>query len=438
METRPTQALHLPTPHPSTEGGSQRSMLNRSLDPTKQQLLHFPFFTIPTPTWLRQGLLYWDGLAFFADGRRVDALCSLSPDVAFLIQEGLLTPLKPDCLFVPSILHAQAERDRERAALMETPQARAFLTSPAAEAMRAWLVDSITLVESQVAATEGGLAFEDGVRKHLEDLESLDLAEKVQTRLAKRLGVSVEQARHYAVLRFALHWGLLARDFGALEAGRYMPSTDLMPLGQLMFSPIGMHGDYSVLGLVLSNVLPTPAERTRIADVLRFRERNWARYQRFRVTIDQVSIELGSAATEQVALRRLSRFARDMEAQRLDLARRLRRRKIEAVSSTVDVVLNTKTSPLFGVLAGLIFTSGGPIWWKATGIGAPLVVSITRHAIRERNAIAAELDASPAAYLHSAKQQGLLQEALPIRWFFRTLQKRVSRHGTNRVSKGGC
>ncbi len=408
------------------------------VDLTSQQLLHFPFMTIPSGLWLRQGLLYWDGLALFADERWVDALCLLVPDIAFLIREGLLSPLKPDCLFVPPILDAQTERDRERAALMETPLAKAIQTSPTGEAIRAWLADSVTILQSQVKATEEGITLEEAVRKHLEEVADLGLHGKVQTRLAKRLNVSVDEARRHAVLRNALHWGLLARDYSAFEAERYVPSTDAMAIGQLLYSSSAQTSSAPVLGLVLSNAFPMPAHDTRIEDIVRFKERHWERYARFRLLIDELALEVASASDEAAVLRCLRRFMHDMDIQRHELASKLRRRRLKAVFNKVDVVLKTESSPFVEAIGGMAFASEIPVWWKAVGIGAPLVLEITKHAIRERNAIADALDTSPVAYLHGAKQRGLLMEAFPIRRLFRTLQKKVSRHGTNRVSKGGC
>ena len=401
-------------------------------DLTSQQLLHFPFMTLPSGEWLRQGLLYWDGMAVFADERWAESLGSLSPDIAFLRQEGFLHAIDPGLLIAPAIVQAQDLRNEEIRALIETPLAKAFKTTPAGEAVRTWFADSVTLLQAQVKANEKGVPLEQAIKEHLEDVANLELSERVQTRLANRLGTSVDVARRHGVLRIALHWGLLVRDFSSLESGKYLPSTDAMLLGELLYSPVGARTSENALGLILSNAFPIPAGSTRIEDVLRFKERNCKQYSRFHLLIDEVAIELESVGNPTTALRRLRRFVRDMDLQRHELAAKLRRRKLDAVLDTVDVVLKTDTSPFLETIGRLAFASEIPPWWKAAALGAPLVLRITKHAIRERNAIANEMNASPVAYLHSAKRRGMFREAFPLRRMFRKARKKLSRRGAHK------
>jgi len=396
---------------------------------TDQQLLYFPFMTIPSRVWLRQALLYWDGIAVFADERWAAAMGELNPDVGFLINEGLLTSLEPNSLFVPSIVDVQSERDKEITAIMQTPLAKALQTSAAGEALREWFVSNVALLQAQVKTAEKKISLEEALHADLKDLSNSDLLEKTQARLANGLGASVDEARRHAVLRTAIHWGLLARDFGAIHLSRYVPSTDAMPLGELLYSPVGAGTNENVLGLVLSNAFPLPADNTGIEDVMRFKERNQKSYVRFRLMINEVAIELESAGNPTAVHRRLMRFARDVDLQRHELAAKLRRRKLEAVLNTVDVVLNTDTSPFLETIGGLAFASEIPLWWKAAALGAPLVLGITKHAIRERNMIADEMTASPVAYLHSAKRKGVLREAFPIRRVFRKVRGKLAGRG---------
>lgn len=64
-------------------------------------ILYYPTIDIPTNSWLRHSLLYWDEVSSIVpkswDERM---LLELSPDIHYLIDEGQFRPIKPEDLIM--------------------------------------------------------------------------------------------------------------------------------------------------------------------------------------------------------------------------------------------------------------------------------------------------------------------------------------------------
>jgi hypothetical protein len=392
-----------------------------------QRLLYFPFMTIPSRLWIRQALMYWDGMAIFTNEQWASAMGGVEGDLDCLRREGLVTLISPESLFVSAITAAEADRNAEADNLLALPAAKAIQKGAAGQLFCDWFSTNILLLQAQAEAERDGTTLDKALRAHL-GARDLELTRRVQRRLADQLGVSEEEARVHFVMHTVIRWGLLARDFGAISADEYVPSTDVLALGRLLYSPIAGTSGPSAAGLVLSNAFPMPDEEVPIEDVLRFKEKYWRQYQRLRLSVDQLAAELSDVSDLVAARRRIREFVRMLDIQRHELATKLRRRRLDAVLNTCEAVLQTQSSQFLEATGGMVFVSEIPVWWKAIGLGTPLVLNVVKHAIRERNALRDLAEASPVAYLYGAKKRGMLYEVFPARRLFRRRKARRLRH----------
>jgi hypothetical protein len=65
----------------------------------KRSILYYPTINIPTNSWLRNSLLYWDEISSIVPQDYDDNnLIKLSSDIEYLIKKGLFRPIRPDQL----------------------------------------------------------------------------------------------------------------------------------------------------------------------------------------------------------------------------------------------------------------------------------------------------------------------------------------------------
>jgi hypothetical protein len=71
-------------------------------------ILYFPTIAVPNGTWLRRALLYWDEVASIVpQGYTGESLIPYTPEVQYLLSEGVFKPISPTRLRQ----HSELERE---------------------------------------------------------------------------------------------------------------------------------------------------------------------------------------------------------------------------------------------------------------------------------------------------------------------------------------
>ena len=376
--------------------------------PGSRELMYFPWLTIPSGAWLRHATLYWDSIHIVGDDGTRNVLAKIRPEMSVLAREGLLKYVPIDAFTVIDQEGMSDQRNRERDEILSSPRGTAFLNSPAAETVRQRMAAEIEMQWAAKRITEG----EDAALEMLDDLQAdptiVNMAIKVQTRAAKKMGASIENVRRILITRVVLWSALAVRDYCWLCGTGVEAGTDYLLPGELLYTPLPETHRESALGIALANILPQPVPDAPIERVLRLKDKHHLEYIRFRKAINEMRAELARATSPAEFHQILGVFGDELAAKRLELSKEMHRDGVNTVFNMIKVVINSAPS-------GIILEMGAQIWGqnlppslRAASFAAPLVISILKQGYvswRERREA---IEGSEAGYLFWADKMGLI------------------------------
>jgi hypothetical protein len=372
--------------------------------------MYFPWLTIPSAAWLRHAALYWDGIRLLGDEGVRDELQEIRPELRLLLSEGLLAYVSLDVLLEVERDGRSEERNRETQEILESPRGRAFLNSPAAEAVRERMAIELTLqrlARGIARARETGSEIADEI---VQDPKLLEIRERVQQRAAERFGVPVEQARRIMITRMVVGSALCIRDFCGMQDDRLEPGTDYLLPGELLYTPLPSTPSRPAIGLSLANILPQPVPNAPMERVLKLKSKHRLAYIRFRTAIHELSAELSRAASESEFSHVLAAFGDELRANRIELEKKMRRGGVDTTLSMVKAVINSAPSEIMMGLGVEIWGQALPLGVKAAAYAAPPVIAVLKQSYASSVERRETVEGSEAGYLFHAKRMGLIGE----------------------------
>lgn len=375
-----------------------------------RELMYFPWLTIPSAGWLRHAVLYWDGIRLLGDEGVRDELARIRPEMELLVSEGLLTFVSLDALVEVERDGRAEERSRESQEILESPRGRAFLNSPAAEAVRERMAVELTLqrlARGIAKARETGSEIADEI---VQDPKLLEIRERVQQRAAERFGVPVEQARRIMITRMVVGSALSIRDYCRAQGGRLEPGTDYLLPGDLLYSPLPSSHDGSAIGLSLANILPQPVHDAPMEKVLKLKSKHHLEYLRFRTAVLELSAELSRATSEGEFTHVLGAFGDELSVKRIELEKKMHRGGVQTVLSMFKSVINSAPSELMMSLGVEIWGQALPLGVKAAAYAAPPVIAVLNQSYASSVERRETVEGSEVGYLFHAKKMGLIGE----------------------------
>jgi len=74
-------------------------MAKRTVQKTGRTLLYYPTIKVPSGSWLKQAILYWDEVASIVPGDwHEETLIPFTPEIEYLLNEGVFRPIRPESL----------------------------------------------------------------------------------------------------------------------------------------------------------------------------------------------------------------------------------------------------------------------------------------------------------------------------------------------------
>lgn len=300
--------------------------MDRHQNTLKKTLLYYPRINIPSGSWLRQALLYWDEIAAIVpQDFRITPGDEPSPDVDYIKEQGYFREVRPHYFF-----------DQEYSA------AEAFIE----EFIE--LIDDPLFAQALAPRRERVLS----ARLHAEKIE-YPLFSVLQERGLAR----PRSYPWYAVERNTAlaYMALLAKYLARTDSSDMTPSTDVRLYHDMAY--LSREGSKNVvdLALTLCNLLPVPRDDVSIADVIEFKHQRMDELLQFRKVLSDLRNTVAKCNNTN-EVRQAASEAQDSVAQGIqDLTSALHDKKLPILLGTIQTLIKP-TSP---TAWGLALTASG-------------------------------------------------------------------------------
>jgi hypothetical protein len=348
----------------------------------KSTILYYPTIDIPNTKWLRKALLYWDEIgSIIPRNYQGESSIKFSPDVAFLLNEGVFRPIDPYVLITHQEVLAEFEHE-----FMEVIESDTFQKLIVGKDLK--LISRIH--EHKVS---------DFVINGLEEI-----------RLARRKHNSpwlmFENITAHAYM------SLLAKYLSRVDSQATVPGTDQNIFQDLIYRSPQQAGAAGIF-TNLQNILPMPREDVPFEDILEFRRRREFDLMRFRQKIHVFQSELQPAETSEHVIQIVQKHQQEIQLGLADLMPRFVEDKLAVVFGSLNSILSIQSPTLLG--AGLVIANLAtnlveiPIEYEIAGLLVVGGIQIGDYLIKERRRASDELRRSQLSYLIAAHQEGIFE-----------------------------
>jgi hypothetical protein len=360
-------------------------------------ILYFPTIAVPSGSWLRRSLLYWDEVASIVPqevtfrGDTGEAFIPYTPEVRYLLSEGVFKPVPPEHLLI----------DREG---NES-------NWPAAHEFRQEFESAVTSSGFQQRLPPQGRR-ELRTRVHRGKLEHY----AVEFLLNKRLVKYEHEHEPFSSEWFLfeentalLYMSLLAKYLADIREDITVPGTDrneYLDLSYALRAPD--EPSKMCLSVEMSNCLPVPRDDVPLEKILDFKDRRRAELLRFRQVIDDGQEELSNAESKQDVKEAISKFHERTERELTDLTTQMRDARLATTAGSLKSLVDAKLPAI--MVAGLAAAGFAviPLDLVVTGGLVSGGVAVGSYLISQRNEQRSNLRGSSYAYLYYSEEDSII------------------------------
>jgi hypothetical protein len=363
-------------------------------------ILYYPTINIPSNSWLRHSLLYWDEVSSIIPQSWGDRyLYELSPDIHYLIDEGQFRAIKPDELILKGDnWEAFHEFQTEFKTTIESPQFKNFIQRKPFS-LSGIHIDKVR--ESNLVARVHSNKTSDNLFHFLEDLG-----------LAKRDRQNHEWLmfeRHTALI----YMSLLAKYLADVDKKQTTIGTDYGVYEKFNFKRVREKEGFPVVSLNLSNVLPTPIANVPLEKIIDFKRQRKDELLNFRKILMEFQSKISKAKSNGELKEIAVSFQENIKGGVKGISATLKDSRIETVFKSFKSLINLK-SPTTIVSAAALANEkyhffDTPISLKIAGLATVGLLELTGNYIELRNKQLAKTRDSAFSYLLQAQRSGIIK-----------------------------
>jgi hypothetical protein len=348
-------------------------------DKIRRTLLYYPTISVPTGSWLRQAVLYWDEVASIVpEDLDQRPLVQFTDDIKLLKDNGEFRSIAPGSLIDKKSYSEVLDLERE---FLEVIDAEPFQTQLGQR--NSWQIDS---------------------RIHI-DKVSVGLANKLEQRgLAKGPSREADIGDWYRFERSTalVYMSFLAQYLADIDPHLTTPSTDRKEYGELVYSARQADRGFSCADVLFRNVLPVPRDDVSIADLLAFKRKRHSELLNFRACVDEFQKKVANAGTERETREVQVQFKESIAKGVEDLSSLLAESRMSTIFRSLRAFVNVKKPEWLGVLLGTGYCIGHPVMLTVGGLAIAGAIEVGRYLIDARNQRRAALRDSTFAYMYYA------------------------------------
>lgn len=361
-------------------------MNNRDI---KRTILYYPTISVPSGSWLRQALLYWDEIgSIVPQDWNNEILIPLGPDIEYLQNEGEFRPFNPQELIM---------RNNGREELKEFEnEFKSIFKSP--------LFQNILHANKTILSSD---IHKDKVSNKLyyEFLEPKGLA---------TITINKEKMEWYLFENNTalLYMSLLAKYLSDIDIQATVAGTDRVEYQNLIYAISSKNKNIACLDARFKNVLPIPRDDVSLSDIVDFKHRRRLELLNFRKLLNDFQSKLSNANEIKEVNEIIVDYKETLEKGISDISALMKDSRISTIAGSLKTIFNIKSPTLWGtfsVTAGCApKISELPIELTVAGLATMGLIEIGCHLIGKRNEKKAMLRDSPFSYLYHSKQEGLI------------------------------
>jgi hypothetical protein len=293
----------------------------------KRTILYYPTIDVPPSSWLRQALLYWDGISSIVpkdyDGNPVN---ELSPVVQVLIAEGEFNPIHPEeLIFDKGNWEAFKKFENEFLEIVLSPEYETFLQ------------------ENYYGTYKGNPHAKHWSRIHKNKTSSSLSDSLYQKGLAKQ---DDEHQWHLFETNTALlYMSLLAKHLAKVQTTSTIIGTDYSIYEELNFKKVSDDVGVPVVSLSLNKLLPVPEDDIPFERILAFKRERKSNLVKFRKIILDHQMQITNAESVEHIKDIVVNFKEDLFLGIEDLEKAMKSSKITSSLKSIRSLLNLAKYP---------------------------------------------------------------------------------------------
>lgn len=348
--------------------------------------LYYPTIDIPTDSWLRQAVCYWDQVGsivprdydHWADEQAIQRYV---PDIQYLYEEEVFRPFNPDSL-VQRDFTAVREFTQELNATINSPRFRKLLPT------REKRERNVQVYQQKVTSIA------------CDFLERKKLVERRPN----------DPWFYYFEQNTALvYMSLLAKYLARSDGGITVPSTDQEVFQQLNFHATRKDDASIALSTSMKNILPVPSNDVSFKTILKFKKQYRQQLLDFRSEIDTYQSAVQSCEDIRLVGEENVRFREKMEREVSRLEVSMRKSRISTVFGSLQSFIKPTSPALVGATAMLAGQATSlttlPVTWLISGAVGAGVIEVAAHLIKKSEEKADAFSKSPYSYVYLAEKQ---------------------------------
>lgn len=358
-------------------------------------ILYYPTIDIPSNTWLRNALIYWDKISSivpmsYDDNPKID----LNPSVQYLKELEIFRPIRPESLIFQQAGTELMDRfETEFIQALELPNKRKLNFSTA------------DIHRDKITSKKDAKLHNNKVSQRLLDL----LQEKnlIDFSTIDREWIQIEQETAM------LYMSILAKYLAEINSDTTVVGTDSEIYESINFTRSGKSERIPCFSSILNNVLPSPMENVPFEKIIDFRTQRRDELLEFRTKILAFESTIGSANSIEEIKRSMIQFSEEIELGVNNLEKSFKDAKIATCAKTLKSLVSIKSPTLLStmaVYAGQVTQIANiPVGLTIAGLGIMGGIELFQGYINGRNERISLERNSSFSYLFKAKRKKIIR-----------------------------
>jgi hypothetical protein len=373
-----------------------------SIPPFKRSILYYPTITVPSNSWLRSSLLYWDEVCSIVpqdyDGNN---LISLSKDIHYLMNEGLFRSIRPDQLIHAD--HYSEIRENFKNELIDIVNSSEFKKIKKASRQKVSKFIGLKVPKSTMIYLGSKIHYDKISHDIFDFLKENKLAEK-ESQFSSWLLFEQNTA--------LLYMSLLAKYLAGIDKEDTIIGTDRNIYERLNFKQTNKSDGVQVMSCDFRRIIPSPGNNVSIEDIVKFKRKRKENLAAFQKVLRELQIKLSKAESNSDVKQTLISFQQDLKKGLQDLTAVYKDSKMELALKSLKSMINLKSSTLVAGVAVVINekykVAEMPGWLSGLSLAATAVIDVATMFIEARNKKRIELRKSSFSYLYHAQRAGIV------------------------------
>lgn len=359
-------------------------------------ILYNPTIDIPSKSWLRHAILYWDEVSSIVPKSWDEKLLiNLSPDIHYLMDEKQFRPINPeDLIFKTENCEVFQDFQDEFKEIVSSPQCKSFIKR------------SKYSVVNRVHSNKVENSFRIHSNKTSNSIYSFLKKQGLANRYNNDEWINFE--RNTALL----YMSLLAKYLAEIDSQHTTIGTDYITYEHFNLKRVSENNGFPVVSFNINNVLPTPKDNVPFETIVDFKRKRIDNLRHFKNVLLDFQTKVSNSQSNAEIKENAINFKEMLINGVNDLNAVLKDGRIDHTVKSLKSLISLKSPTTLTALGTVINNQIGlvniPIDLNISGLAIMGAVELTANYIDSKNNQRVKLRKSPFSYIYYAQRQGII------------------------------